>query len=184
MKTDKTISLQTITGCRKGNRKQQRCLYDTLLPSFYTVARRYLYGTEHIEDVIQESFIQVFKSINNYDDRKGAFYSWSIKILIRQCLKYNQQKQHNLIDLDHDDIAIQPEVFEKYNREALLNILNKMPSSYGLVFKLHVIEGYNHTEIAELLDIKAELSRQRLTRAKSWLRDRIKKNSDLHLNII
>jgi len=166
------ISDALIKSCISNNRNAQKQLYELLLPYLRAVARRYLRDQSYIKDVLQESFVKVFREINQYDFEKATIKQWAAKITINTCFNYNKRvigipKEELVLEM-HQTI-IKPTV-EDWSREDLLHILKQMPEGYFEVFNLSVIDGYSHEEIAAMLNIKEALSRKRLSRARTWLK--------------
>jgi RNA polymerase sigma-70 factor (ECF subfamily) len=58
--------------------------------------------------------------------------------------------------------------------EELLTLINQLPDGYRMVFNLYVMEGYNHREIGEMLEIAENTSKSQLSRAKELLRKKLK----------
>ena len=176
------ISIDIIRACIKQQRAAQGKVYKTLLPYLRAVAYRYLKDTSYVKDVLQESFIKIFRRLDKYDASNGTLKQWTARIVINTSLNYNERiiglpkeelKMFKL-DIHHAPLAIQ-----KLSNEHLLYILKQMPDKYFKVFNLHVIDGYSHQEIGSILNISQELSRQRLSRARNWLKKIFHKNPDL-----
>ena len=108
---------------------------------------------------------------------RASFKTWSTKILINECLKQNaRNKRRPVEELDtatHREPSIPAEALIRLTNEDLINWLRRMPLAYYEVFCLYVIDGFSHEEIAELLAITPVLSRKRLSRSRSWLRQRL-----------
>ncbi|MFT5263414.1 MAG: RNA polymerase sigma factor (sigma-70 family) [Polaribacter sp.] len=161
-----------IQSCVRQKRDAQQQLYRLLLPYLRAVATRYLRDTSYGKDVLQESFVKIFRSIEKYDPKKAPLKNWAARIVINTCLNYNDRvigapdEELNVEVHDHSEL---PEVLANLTDDRLLAILKKMPKGYFEVFNLHVIDGYNHQEIADLLGMTEGSSRKRLSRAKGWL---------------
>jgi RNA polymerase sigma factor (sigma-70 family) len=136
------------------------------------VARRYLNDEAEMKDVLQDSFVQLFQKLQQFDEARASFKTWSSRIVINNCLKRNAKNERLVtVELTPEAHApaINPEVLTTFDNKELTNWLKQMPTEYYEVFNLSVVEGYNHAEIAHLLGIDAPLSRQRLSRARKWL---------------
>lgn len=166
-----SIDIQLINACLHQDRAAQRQLYEQLLPYLNVICHRYLHDLSHQQDVLQETFIRIFRHLAQYDVQRASFKTWTTKIAINCCLQQNQKQQttDELIVPLHEQ-RIDPAILYQLSDQALIQWLRRMPRSYYDVFNLHTIEGFAHPEIAELLAISEEVSRQRLSRAKAWLR--------------
>jgi len=175
------IKNSLIKSCVSQNRNAQKQLYELLLPYLRAVASRYLRDTSYVKDVLQESFVKIFRNMEHYDPNKAPLKQWAAKITINNCLNYNKrviglQKEEFIIE-KHQTITVSE--LEKWSNEDLLYLLKKMPEQYFEVFNLFVIDGYSHQEIADMLKISEPLSRKRLSRAKSWVKKTFIENPDM-----
>lgn len=180
------ISNDLIKACTNQDRKAQKQLYNLLLPYLRAVADRYLRDTSFSKDVLQESFIKIFKSIASYNPQIAPFQQWAVKIVINTCFNFNQRiiiKTNEELTPIHHDIPITPENIKTISDEYLLSVLKQMPNDFFEVFNLFVIDEYSHEEIAEMLNINEALSRKRLSRAKQWLKERLE-NSEIKANFV
>jgi RNA polymerase sigma-70 factor (ECF subfamily) len=132
--------------------------------------------------MLQEGFIKVFQDLAQFDDKRGALWSWMKRVVINACLQYLRKRKDlnfetaDFLDVTHpgeEDEAIYPEMDTKI----LLNYLQRLPDGYRKVFNLHIMEGYSHREIAEYLGISLNTSKSQLSKAKSYLRNWIKEQS-------
>ena len=163
----------------------QRQLYDALLPYLNAMCKRYLYDGNYLKDVLQETFINIFNYLDQFDIQKASFKTWSTKIAINACLKYNQKNKNSQTEelrLELHEAPVGAEVMIYLSNEEMINWLKKMPVQYYEVFNLHVIDGYSHNEIGQLLSIEAALSRQRLSRARAWLKKRLQGSGVIDFN--
>jgi len=166
------ITDDLIKSCSTQNRAAQKQLYELLLPYLRAVASRYLRDTSYVKDVLQESFVKIFKHIDSYDSNKAPLNKWAAKIVINHSLNYNKRvirSSNEALDVEHDIICL-PQVVKDLSEEHLLFILKQMPITYFEVFNLFAIEGYKHEEIAEILKVSESLSRKRLSRARTWIK--------------
>jgi RNA polymerase sigma-70 factor (ECF subfamily) len=106
---------------------------------------------------------------------KGTFESWMKIILIRTCLEKLRKKSFDYSDLDdHVELASYDATpVQNLNLEYLTQMIQKLPLGYRTVFNLYVIDGYNHKEIAVLLNISESTSKTQLMKAKNMLKSKI-----------
>ena len=134
---------------------------------------RYLRDHQKAEDVLQETYIRVFKSIHKYEET-GTLPGWLTKIAVNCCLK--ELKRNKRLSFKEEELNFEksielPDVYDKLSTEDLLAMLDTLPGSYRIIFNLNIIEGYSHQEIADILGIQASLSRTKLTRARKMLQE-------------
>ncbi|MEP1094809.1 MAG: RNA polymerase sigma factor [Cyclobacteriaceae bacterium] len=160
-----------IKGCQKGKREFQQALYDKYCDGMYLVALRYSKMQQEAEDVLQEAFLKVFKNIKTFRKDSSLAY-WIKRIVVNTALNHQRSKLYlypmvDVTDLSHrsvDETAI-----SNLSYEELLKLIQKLPSGCQVIFNLFAIEGYKHSEIAELLQISEGTSKSQYSRAKSIL---------------
>ena len=175
------INLDLILRCKEQNPKAQKELYQKLLPSMIAICRRYLWKKSDTQDVLQESFISLFKNLEQYDFNRASFKTWSSRITINTCLAYNKISTKNSsteLIINLHEPSIDPNSIDTMNDEEIIKYLEQMPFPYFQIFNLFFLDGFTHQEISEMLDIKIPLSRKRLARAKEWLKKTIKDKNE------
>ncbi len=164
---------EIIQGCKKGNEGAYRYLVDTYADQLMGICVRYLRDHQKAEDAVQETYIQVFRSISSFDE-KGSLAAWMCKIAVNCSLK-ELRKAKRLSFTEEETVFEQlvemPEVIEKLKSEDILLLMDKLPQHYRIIFNLHIVEGYNHREISEMLGIQESLSRTKLTRARKMIQE-------------
>ncbi len=169
---------ELILGCKLGNQDCQRQLVDSYAPYLMSVCRRYAPCDHQTHDILQETFINVFKYIKSFDINKGAFKFWIRRVAINTALKHLDKNK-----IDHEEISDMsgefssfPKIYSQLAEEELLKQIEKLPDGYKQIFNLNIIEGYSHSEISELLSITESTSRSNLARARKILRSNISKH--------
>jgi len=165
---------ELIKGCKKGVEKYQFELVNRYASKLLAISRRYAKSIAGADDILQETFIKVFKYIDRFDAEKGNLEGWLVRITINTAL--DQNKKYGTI-YDHGDnlmlngsqLTTAPKALTNLGVEALLELLDKLPIGYKTVFNLYVIEQYSHFEIAEMLNIKEATSRSQLNKARKML---------------
>ncbi len=174
---NETSELRTIELCRKGDRSAQKVLFDILASKMYPVCIRYVGDRETAQDILQDGFVTLFSKLGSYKG-EGSFEGWARRIFINTALMYLRKKDalkmsDDLENARHlsSDIADQ---MSNMGYQELMKLVTSLPAGFRTVFNLYVIEGYSHKEIAELLGITETTSRTQLSRARTWLQNRIK----------
>jgi RNA polymerase sigma-70 factor (ECF subfamily) len=114
----------------------------------------------------------VFKNIQRYDPKQASLYTWIRTIVINSCLDFIKQKQklEKVGELDENvEVHITPEVISKIKTNELLQQVRRLAPATQAVFNLYVIEGYNHKEIGQLLNISEGTSKWHLSEARKNL---------------
>jgi RNA polymerase sigma-70 factor (ECF subfamily) len=167
-----------IKGCKEGNRKCQDALVQKFAPGLLSLCIRYTSDRETARDALQECFINAFRYIDKYEG-KGSFEGWIRRIAVT-CSITTQKKFRavHFEDINEEVIADYvsiPEVYTQLGTADIMKILKVLPDSLYLVFNLNVVEGYNHSEIAALLNITESTSRAALCKARNKLMEVLKK---------
>lgn len=140
---------------------------------------RYITEDEDIKDVLQESFIKIFTSLDSFKYRgEGALKAWMAKITLNETLKFVRNNSRLPIDsIDDKDMNIadgDSMKTEDIPTDVLHQLIRELPDGYRTVFNLYVIDDKSHKEIAQLLGIKENTSASQLHKAKSMLARKIK----------
>lgn len=168
-----------LDGCRKGDRKAQKRLFDRLSPKMFPLCIRYMGNRESAEDVLQEGFITLFSRLDSYAG-KGSFEGWARKLFVNTALM-QLRKNDALAGSDDIDTARSlsseaPSAMETLGYRELMKLIASLPEGLRTVFNLYVIEGYSHKEIAEALGMEEATSRSKLQRARIRLQELMKEN--------
>ncbi len=149
-----------------------------------TVCSRYIPNTDDVKDVLQESFIKIFKSIGNFKYKGvGSLKAWSSRIVVNESLKFLKKNEKlNIINSpiwDLPDISEEETDFEQIPASVILEMIRALPVGYRTVFNLYIFEEKSHKEIASILNITENTSASQLHRAKSFLAKRINEYKSL-----
>ena len=135
---------------------------------------KYSKNYQDAEDVLQDSFLQIFKKIDQFNF-KGSFEGWIKRITINvaiakyrenaplQVVKESEIKEKESVEIEKVDVAL----------DDLLKIIQQLPDRYRLVFNLYVLDEYSHKEIAKLLNISEGTSKSNLSRARIILKEKV-----------
>ncbi len=170
---------QIISGCKKNEPKAQEQLYVLFSKKFFGLCLKYSSSYEIAEDNLQDGFIQIFKTINQYKNQ-GSFEGWAKRVVINVALQKFREKKHleivsnSFLAID-DDVAQDDDDFETthLSETFLLKLIQDLPERYRLVFNLYAIDGFSHTDIAKMLSIGIGTSKSNLFRARAILKEKI-----------
>lgn len=137
-----------------------------------TICLRYTKNDDDAVEVLNNAFLKLFRNIQRYDSAKAGLYTWIRTIVVHSCIDFIKQKQRleKTTELTDDlEIHLEPDVIGKMKTSDLLEEVRKLSPATGAVFNLYVIEGYNHKEIAQLLNISEGTSKWHLSEARKNL---------------
>jgi RNA polymerase sigma-70 factor, ECF subfamily len=138
------------------------------------------------EDLAQEAFLQLFRKIGTFRG-ESAFSTWLHRLVVNVVLMHLRKKGLQKISLDEPDNSQEEPVKREYGdddrrllgsveRIALNNAINELPPGYRAIFVLHDIEGYEHNEIAQIMDCSVGNSKSQLHKARLKLRDALRRD--------
>jgi len=163
-----------IEKCRKGDNKAQQILYQYYSPTMYGVCLRYFPNAEIAKDILQDGFVKIFNSIQNFRF-EGSIEGWIRRIIVNTALEFHRKSKKEEKEVDIcEAIAIEgsePTIDVDYKQ--LLTLIAELPNQYRLVFNLYAIEGYSHSEIGEMIGISESTSKSNYSRAKAILREKL-----------
>lgn len=177
------VEKEIIEQCCNGDRAGHKAFYEGTVRYVYSTVARYIRQQEDQQDVVQEAYAKIFTSIKTYNSAKGTLNTWVRKVTVNECLMHirKNKKLSYLTPVDAVEETAATEdpskILDSLTRADIENLLQKMPEGYRLVFMLNILEGYDHKEIGDLLNIQAETSRSQLARSKKWIKKNIINNN-------
>lgn len=180
--------LKIIANCVEPKRSAQKALYDLLFDHIVFHTGRFNLSNQEQEDQIQESFIKIFCNIKKFDPKKSSIFTWTAVLAKNVCLNFISKKRLEFTTIEHivQEVKIE-DVHSDYLELALISdMIKALPEMVQKVFNLSIIQGLEHKDIAKLLDIKTNVSRAYLSRAKAILKDEISNQNEIslkHLNL-
>jgi len=167
----------------KENLDYFECLYFRYSNRLSDYAKRISSCTdESIEDILQESFIKIYKNLNEYDPSL-KFSSWVYRIVHNVTISYwkkNKSGQEN-INLSEEEFIVDESLFESdfsVGSKKLFEQINNLPSKYKDVIILKFMEGLSYGEISDVLKIPSGTVAVRINRAKTMLKKLLRTSTD------
>lgn len=166
--------LEAIKGCAVGNQSSQRALFMEYSQELLATCKRYIGNEDEAKDILQDSFMRIFKYANTYSHDGGNLKGWMKTICIREALK-KIEKNKRTTSMDELEYipSVNPIAIQNLDIEELYNIIGKLPKRQRAVFNLYVVEGYSHREIGEMLNVDETCSRSILSRTKRLLKRKL-----------
>ena len=169
-----------VEACKRGDRKAQFELYRLYCKAMYNISLRMLGSVENAEDVLQNSFIDVFSKLDSFRF-ESSIGAWIKRIVINNCINYLKKRRLEFAELT-DNAAFVPTEGESAgsfysSTDSPLDVakiqkaIQTLPAGYRVVFTLYAMEGYDHEEIGSILGVTEATSKSQYSRAKAKLRD-------------
>ncbi len=165
---------ELILNCKKQDLKAQEELYKKFSSTLFSVCLKYSRNYHEAEDNLQDTFITIFKSIEQFKG-KGSFEGWMKRIAVNTVLqKYRKKRVYNLTNEEQIEEEVEVEIEDNnIPLDFLLKIVQELPERYRLVFTLYVLDGYPHKEISEKMEISVGTSKSNLARARKILQTKV-----------
>ena len=171
---------ELVERCKRGDRLSYSELYQKYAKAMYHTSLRIVNHTADAEDVLQESFVDAFAAIDSFG-YKSTFGAWLKRIVINKSINTLRKRKIDIIDIEKTNAQqIQEESgFDeeemKFKVEEIKKAVRELPNGYRTVLSLHLFEGYDQEEIADILQISHATVRTQYMRAKQKLLFIIKK---------
>lgn len=161
-----------IEGCVKNHRSAQEQLYKKYFNKMYAMCLRYTNDQEIICSIINDAFLNVFKNIGKYENR-GAFEGWIRRITFHSLADHFRKENKKikfLLSDEHESYEIHDDkLTQSHDYEEILSKIELLTGACKEVFVKYAIEGYNHKEIADKLEISEGTSKWYLSEARKKL---------------
>jgi RNA polymerase sigma factor (sigma-70 family) len=153
-----------------GDNRAFQQLYDLIAGRMYSLCLRYAGNSNDANDCFQEGFVKLYRHLSGFRG-EGSFEGWARRIFVGTCIDFIKKKKavFTVISDDFDIAADGLNGYDKLTNDDLMKTISTMPDGYRTVINLYLVEGYNHKEIGELLNISEEGSRSQLFRARVYL---------------
>ncbi len=173
-----------IKGCQEGLAVYQKELVVRYSPMLMTVSRRYSRDDESAKDILQDSFIKIFKHIHKYREM-GSFKAWLRRIVVNTALqsfdKLSFKREIPGLDDIIEPASNMPDVYAYLGAEELIGLIQLLPEGFKQVFNMYVIDGMTHREISQVLGITESTSRSQLLRARNYLKNLLKQQEKIRV---
>jgi RNA polymerase sigma factor (sigma-70 family) len=183
---------ELIQGLRKGDESAFKYLVDTYKDRVFNTAIGIVQNAEDAEDVAQEVFIQVFKSIHSFKE-ESKLSTWIYRITTTRALDHLRSRKskkrfgflqrlfgegneplHELPDFQHPGVAMD----QKENAARLFKAINKLPENQKTAFTLHKLEDLSYLEISEVMKVSLPAVESLMHRARQNLRKILEKDPE------
>ncbi len=159
------INKALIEQCRHGSREAYHKLYKLYAKAMFNICLRMLNNRSEAEDMLQEVFTDVFQQIDSFHF-KSTFGAWIKQIVVNKCINELKRKKTELEYLDDLEMVDMPEENDDGSSEYELALsvqnvkkaMEQLPDGSRTIFSLYLLEGYDHVEIAEILNITCQVS--------------------------
>lgn len=178
------IDSNILKACANNDRRAQKQLYEYCFEFLMPVCLRYHTNEEDARSSLNLAFLKIIKSLGEVELGSLNFTAWSKRITTNTLIdEYRKSKNHTTHyitketerELDVLGGNTQNDAESDFGCEAIFKLLKQIPEISAKVFNLYVIDGYNHKEISDLLNMSEGTSKWHLSTARKLLREKLEK---------
>lgn len=161
---------ELIRKCQQKSRRAFEELYKKFSPFVYGICLRYAKDRDEAQDILQDCFIKVMERIGEFKFQ-GSFEGWLQRMAVNESLNHLKLMWNSVQEIADDDTTEDEsaDIVSDMSAKELVEAISKLPDGYRTIFNMYVVEGYQHNEIAEILNIKEATSRSQLKKAREQL---------------
>lgn len=163
-----------VVECKQGSKKAHYELYKLYAKAMLNTAFRIVNNEHEAQDVLQEAFLDAFARIKDFR-QETTFGLWLKQIVVHRCINLLRKRKMDLVDIEDEHIEnLADEQADddhelQYRVAQVKDAIKLLPEGYRLVLSLYLLEGYDHEEIGQVLNINENTSRTQFLRAKRKL---------------
>ncbi|MBN1986939.1 MAG: sigma-70 family RNA polymerase sigma factor [Prolixibacteraceae bacterium] len=168
--TKEQIHKSIVEACQKGKDKARYELYQLYSKAMFNICYRMMNNREEAEDMLQEAFTQAFMNLHSFRF-ESSFGTWLKKIVVNTCLNAINKKKveltycEEIYNYDHPEDE-EEETETEFTVANITKAMQMLPEGGRMIFSLYLFEGYDHTEIAQIMNISESTSKSQFMRAK------------------
>ena len=168
------IHKEIIENSKKGNSKAQYQLYQLYAKAMYNTCYRMMNSQSEAEDMLQEAFTEAFMKLHTFR-YESTFGAWLKRIVVNKCLNEIKKRKADLNFVEDMTIYNEKKDNEDFNTGLNVNDIKKameqLPNGSRMIFSLYLLEGYDHREIAQILNVSESNSKSQYMRAKRKIKE-------------
>jgi RNA polymerase sigma-70 factor (ECF subfamily) len=187
------MDLELVKRAQEGDSEAFAALFHAHKARIYSICLRMTNNTAQAEDLTQDAFLQVFRKLSTFKGN-SALSTWLYRIAVNTVLMHFRKKGLRQISLDEPCSQDAKQVRREYgspdgrlsgsvDRITLTRAIKDLPAGYRTIFLLHEVEGYEHQEIAKILDCSVGNSKSQLHKAKLRIREFLKAPAKLEVSV-
>lgn len=168
------IHKDIIEQCMRGSSKAQHQLYQLYARAMLNTSYRMMNSLADAEDMLQEAFTEAFNKLNTFR-YESTFGAWLKRIVVNRCINELKRKKTELQFFDtmlkFNDREDEEEVHAELSVSQIKKAMQELPEGSRLIFSLYLLEGYDHREIAQILNMSESNSKSQYMRAKKRIKE-------------
>ncbi|MEO6189315.1 MAG: RNA polymerase sigma factor [Saprospiraceae bacterium] len=169
------VESELIKACIERESWAMQKLYEDNYGSMYAICLRYTSSKEEAVDILHDSFLKIFNKIQTYE-AGTLLQAWMKRITVNTCIDYFRKESKRYYSDLEDARSLKLDTMsplDELGLEEIMKAIQGLPNAYRAVFNLHIIDGYSHKEISEILHINESTSRSNLVKARQKLKQHL-----------
>lgn len=167
-----------LQACQRHDVRAQTTLYNQYKGRLMGLCRRYARSQPEAEDMFHEGFIRIFQQLHTLEQAEKLL-PWMKRVMVNTAINVYHKNHRQKAEIELDEAwertsGDHADTISRLSTEELLKVIEQLPDGYRMVFNLYVIDGYNHAEIAGMMEIAEGTSKSQLARAKNLLKTKLK----------
>ncbi len=160
-----------IKKIKKGNQQAFKKLYDIYADYSLRTAYAITNNASDASDIVQETFIKVFRNIDSYDSKK-PFKPWFYQILVNESRRYMKKKSQEAISIDSEQLLdhLNQDKTELEDDKQLEIAMEQLDEHHRTILVLKYINGFSEKELADMLQLNINTVKSRLYKARQKLK--------------
>ncbi len=168
------IHKNIIEQSKRGHARAQYELYNLYAKAMLNTCYRMMNNRENAEDMLQESFSEAFRKLDTFR-YESTFGAWLKRIVVNRCINEIKRKKADLQFFDDMSQFGKTTIEEEGNIEmdvkSIKMAMQELPNGSRMIFSLYLLEGYDHREIAQILNVSESNSKSQYMRAKRKIKE-------------
>ncbi len=168
------IHKNIIERSKRGQARAQYELYNLYAKAMLNTCYRMMNNRENAEDMLQESFSEAFRKLDTFR-YESTFGAWLKRIVVNRCINEIKRKKADLQFFDDMSQFGKTTIEEEGNIEmdvkSIKMAMQELPNGSRMIFSLYLLEGYDHREIAQILNVSESNSKSQYMRAKRKIKE-------------
>ncbi len=169
------IHRDVVELCKQGDARAQYRLYSLYAKAMYNICLRMTRNETEAEDVLQDAFTVAFSRLRTFRF-ESSFGAWLKRIVVNTCINHLKKRKVELVytedtkgEVEADEIIDYKDI--EFQVDRVRKAVEQLPEGYRVVFSLYLLEGYDHREIAEIMNISESTSKSQFLRAKMKIKE-------------
>lgn len=178
------IHKHLVEKCQSGSRTAQEELYRLYAGAMYNICRRFMGDEEEAKDILQESFVDAFRKLPSLRET-GTFPLWIKRIVTNNCINALRKKKLETVSMEENLDVEEDEVIDYdytlHQAGEVMSAIDHLPEGCRTVLNMYLFEGYDHKEIAQILNVTESASKAQYSKAKARIRNMLELNQQRHV---